>query len=442
MDIDAERLRTAEIVTSRLIDAHGAGARSRRRPTAARRSTAPTTSSRRSRSAATSPRPSSTSRSPSATGCARRSPTRSASAGSCAACARSRCCSTSAATSRRSRPDALLLNYVNPMAMLCWAVAEASPDPDRRALPLRAAHGRRARRGPRAAGRRARLLVAGINHVAFFLRLEHEGEDLYPALREVTPPDWQPRPLQAARALRLLRHRVLRALRRVLAVVHQGRPRGPDRALQHAAGRVSAPLRAPDRRVGRRCATSSRAAASSAPSAAHEYGADIIRACETGEPFTLQRQRPEPPRRRAADRQPARPTAASRCRAWPAARRDRAAAGRRAPAPARRADADQHQRPGADRRGRADRPPRGGLPGGDARPAHGRRAVAGRDPRRSSTICSKPTATGSPTSSRPPRSSPEPARPRRRPPPPRRRVGRLGDGHFLRARRRSVEMQH
>jgi alpha-galactosidase len=33
-------------------------------------------------------------------------------------------------------------------------------------------------------------LCAGINHVAFYLRLEHAGEDAYPRLREVTPPDW------------------------------------------------------------------------------------------------------------------------------------------------------------------------------------------------------------------------------------------------------------
>ena len=44
-------------------------------------------------------------------------------------------------------------------------------------------------RRPRPAERRLRSR-AGINHVAFFLRLEHEGEDLYPRLREVTPPDW------------------------------------------------------------------------------------------------------------------------------------------------------------------------------------------------------------------------------------------------------------
>ena len=76
-------------------------------------------------------------------------------------------------------PDALLLNYVNPMAMLCWAVAEASPI---RTVGL--CHSVQHTAGELAAdlGRAGELdyHVAGINHVAFFLRLEHEGEDLYP----------------------------------------------------------------------------------------------------------------------------------------------------------------------------------------------------------------------------------------------------------------------
>src|SRR3954470_20375189 len=86
-------------------------------------------------------------------------------------------------------PDALLLQYVNPMAMLCWAAAEASSI---RAVGLchsvqHTASELAADLGLPAA--ELDYLVAGINHVAFFLRLEHEGEDLYPALRRVTPPD-------------------------------------------------------------------------------------------------------------------------------------------------------------------------------------------------------------------------------------------------------------
>jgi alpha-galactosidase len=86
-------------------------------------------------------------------------------------------------------PDALLLNYVNPMAMLCWAVAEASPI---RCVGL--CHSVQHTAGELAAdlGLPAAELdyhVAGINHVAFFLRLEHQGADLYPALADVVPPE-------------------------------------------------------------------------------------------------------------------------------------------------------------------------------------------------------------------------------------------------------------
>ena len=85
-------------------------------------------------------------------------------------------------------PDALLLQYVNPMAMLCWAVARASSV---RAVGL--CHSVQHTAGELAAdlGLAPAELdhhVAGINHLAFFLRLERDGEDLYPALREVTPP--------------------------------------------------------------------------------------------------------------------------------------------------------------------------------------------------------------------------------------------------------------
>src|SRR6201989_2702020 len=82
-------------------------------------------------------------------------------------------------------PDALLLQYVNPMAMLCWAVAERSSV---RTVGL--CHSVQHTAGELAAdlGLPAEELeyhVAGINHAAFFLRLERDGEDLYPALHRV-----------------------------------------------------------------------------------------------------------------------------------------------------------------------------------------------------------------------------------------------------------------
>ena len=151
-------------------------------------------------------------------------------------------------------PDALLLNYVNPMAMLCWAVAEASPI---RTVGL--CHSVQHTAGELAADlglpASCDYHVAGINHVAFFLRLEHEGVDLYPALRQVTPPDWN-----------RVRYKVLEHFGYFVTessehfaeyvpwFIKDGREDLIE-ALQRAAGRVPAPLRAPDRRVERRCSS-------------------------------------------------------------------------------------------------------------------------------------------------------------------------------------------
>jgi alpha-galactosidase len=82
-------------------------------------------------------------------------------------------------------PDAWLLNYTNPMAMLPWAVHEGSAF--RRVLGL--CHGvpdtRRqlascAGLSPDVIG----FLAAGLNHQSHVLRFEHQGQDLYPLLDE------------------------------------------------------------------------------------------------------------------------------------------------------------------------------------------------------------------------------------------------------------------
>ncbi|MCO6452496.1 MAG: alpha-glucosidase/alpha-galactosidase [Caldilineales bacterium] len=82
-------------------------------------------------------------------------------------------------------PDALLLNYVNPMAMLCWAMSRAS---DIRTVGL--CHSVQGTAKDLAAdlgipADEINYLCAGINHMAFYLRFEHNGRDLYPALKEV-----------------------------------------------------------------------------------------------------------------------------------------------------------------------------------------------------------------------------------------------------------------
>ena len=80
-------------------------------------------------------------------------------------------------------PDALLLNYVNPMAMVCLALQESGI----RSVGL--CHGVQTTLDLIAGyadvpKREIDFLCAGINHMGWFLKLAHKGVDLYPRLRE------------------------------------------------------------------------------------------------------------------------------------------------------------------------------------------------------------------------------------------------------------------
>ncbi len=82
-------------------------------------------------------------------------------------------------------PNALFLQYVNPMVMNCWAIGRASSI---RTVGLchsvqGTAHQLEQDLGLPADS--ANYICAGINHLAFYLRFEHQGQDLYPALRRV-----------------------------------------------------------------------------------------------------------------------------------------------------------------------------------------------------------------------------------------------------------------
>jgi alpha-galactosidase len=83
-------------------------------------------------------------------------------------------------------PDALLLNYVNPMAANCWAVHEATGRPY-----VGLCHSVQGTTRMLAgwAGVPVEDVVfycAGINHQAWFLELRSGGEDLYPLIWEAT----------------------------------------------------------------------------------------------------------------------------------------------------------------------------------------------------------------------------------------------------------------
>ncbi len=87
-------------------------------------------------------------------------------------------------------PDAHLLQYVNPMAMNCWAIARATSV--KHVGLCHSVHGtaKQLARDANVPIDEVDYLAAGINHMAFYLRFARDGEDLYPRLREVTPPDW------------------------------------------------------------------------------------------------------------------------------------------------------------------------------------------------------------------------------------------------------------
>jgi alpha-galactosidase len=81
-------------------------------------------------------------------------------------------------------PDALLLNYTNPMAMLCKALFDAT---DVEAVGLCHSVPHTASAIAEYVGVPAEELdywVAGINHMAWFLECTHDGESVYPALHE------------------------------------------------------------------------------------------------------------------------------------------------------------------------------------------------------------------------------------------------------------------
>jgi len=82
-------------------------------------------------------------------------------------------------------PDAMFLNYVNPMAMNTWAIHRASPIKN---VGLCHSVQNTAEDLARDLGvpyEEINYICAGINHMAFYLRFERDGEDLYPRLRQI-----------------------------------------------------------------------------------------------------------------------------------------------------------------------------------------------------------------------------------------------------------------
>ncbi|MBX3057146.1 MAG: alpha-glucosidase/alpha-galactosidase [Anaerolineae bacterium] len=95
-------------------------------------------------------------------------------------------------------PDVTFLNYVNPMAMNCWAIGEASTIQTVGLCHSVQGTAHQLARDLQIPYDEINYLCAGINHMAFYLTFEHVTSngrtDLYPALHQVFAdgrvPDW------------------------------------------------------------------------------------------------------------------------------------------------------------------------------------------------------------------------------------------------------------
>jgi alpha-galactosidase len=88
-------------------------------------------------------------------------------------------------------PIVVHLNYVNPMAMNCWALNQASKV---RTSGFAIAFSIRRKSWPMISGHRLRKSIMSLPasiiwrstyHLAFYLRFERNGQDLYPEIRRV-----------------------------------------------------------------------------------------------------------------------------------------------------------------------------------------------------------------------------------------------------------------
>jgi len=184
-------------------------------------------------------------------------------------------------------PDALLLQYVNPMAMVCWAAARASSI---RTVGLCHSVQGTARDLAADVGvpvDEIEYLCAGINHLAFYLVLTHQGRDLYPELRRKEDvPEWN-----------RVRYEVLRHFGYFCTESSEHLAEYVPWFIKRARPELVEEFNVPLDEYPRRCEaqiaewqqlrTSLEQGATVTVRRSDEYGAGIVRALETGEEFAF-----------------------------------------------------------------------------------------------------------------------------------------------------------
>ena len=91
-------------------------------------------------------------------------------------------------------PDVMHLNYVNPMAMNCWAIDRGSSIKTVGLCHSVQGTAHQLAKDIDVPPEEINYVCAGINHMAFYLKFERDGENLYPLLHKVVEedrvPDW------------------------------------------------------------------------------------------------------------------------------------------------------------------------------------------------------------------------------------------------------------
>ncbi len=187
-------------------------------------------------------------------------------------------------------PECLLLNYSNPMAMNCWAIDRAVGIPH---VGLCHSVFGTARMLATHAGLPfddINYLVAGVNHMAFFLKFEYRGADAYPLLfRVLKDPD---------RAFERVRYEMMRRTGYFVTESSEHQAEYTPYFIQHGAEMIER-FNVPIDDYLRRCETIAATWAATeakligedggievAPQS-HEYGSYIIHSLETNTPRTI-----------------------------------------------------------------------------------------------------------------------------------------------------------
>jgi len=187
-------------------------------------------------------------------------------------------------------PDAYLLQYVNPMAMLCWALARTTSI---RTVGLCHSVQGTARELAADVGvpaEEVEYVCAGINHLAFYLELRHLGRDLYPELRRVVDEDRVP-------AWNRVRYEVLRHFGYFCTESSEHLAEYVPWFIKNARPQLVEEFNVPLDEYPRRCEAQIaewedlRAAleegAEIPVARSDEFGIRIVHALETGEPFSF-----------------------------------------------------------------------------------------------------------------------------------------------------------